>query len=52
MAGVSRRNRRPRASQPGRCPIAASRWVQKVLDEIDYHPNMFAMGLAAKSATI
>ena len=22
--------------------------VQKVLDEIDYHPNMFAIGLAAK----
>lgn len=26
--------------------------VQKVLDEIDYHPNMFAIGWRQRSATI
>ena len=32
----------------GDVSVSSREKVQKVLDEIDYHPNMFAIGLAAK----
>lgn len=36
----------------GDVSVSSREKVQKVLDEIDYHPNMFAIGLAAKSTII
>lgn len=48
MAGVSAGTVDRVLHNRGDVSIASREKVQKVLDEIDYHPNMFAIGLAAK----
>ena len=48
MAGVSAGTVDRVLHSRGDVSLASMEKVQKVLDEIDYHPNMFAIGLAAK----
>ena len=48
MAGVSAGTVDRVLHNRGDVSAASREKVQKVLDEIDYHPNMFAIGLAAK----
>lgn len=48
MAGVSAGTVDRVLHNRGDVSRASKEKVQKVLDEIDYHPNMFAIGLAAK----
>ncbi len=48
MAGVSAGTVDRVLHDRGDVSRASREKVQKVLDEIDYHPNMFAIGLAAK----
>ncbi len=48
MAGVSAGTVDRVLHNRGDVSRASKDKVQKVLDEIDYHPNMFAIGLAAK----
>lgn len=48
MAGVSAGTVDRVLHNRGDVSRASREKVQKVLDEIDYHPNMFAIGLAAK----
>ena len=48
MAGVSAGTVDRVLHNRGDVSLASMEKVQKVLDEIDYHPNMFAIGLAAK----
>ena len=48
MAGVSAGTVDRVLHNRGDVSLASREKVQKVLDEIDYHPNMFAIGLAAK----
>ena len=48
MAGVSAGTVDRVLHNRGDVSSASREKVQKVLDEIDYHPNMFAIGLAAK----
>lgn len=48
MAGVSAGTVDRVLHNRGDVSPASREKVQKVLDEIDYHPNMFAIGLAAK----
>lgn len=48
MAGVSAGTVDRVLHNRGDVSLASKEKVQKVLDEIDYHPNMFAIGLAAK----
>lgn len=48
MAGVSAGTVDRVLHNRGDVSAASLAKVQKVLDEIDYHPNMFAIGLAAK----
>lgn len=48
MAGVSAGTVDRVLHNRGDVSAASRAKVQKVLDEIDYHPNMFAIGLAAK----
>lgn len=48
MAGVSAGTVDRVLHSRGDVSPASREKVQKVLDEIDYHPNMFAIGLAAK----
>ena len=48
MAGVSAGTVDRVLHNRGDVSVSSREKVQKVLDEIDYHPNMFAIGLAAK----
>lgn len=48
MAGVSAGTVDRVLHNRGDVSLASMEKVQKVLNEIDYHPNMFAIGLAAK----
>lgn len=48
MAGVSAGTVDRVLHNRGDVSLASKEKVQKILDEIDYHPNMFAIGLAAK----
>lgn len=48
MAGVSAGTVDRVLHNRGDVSLASMKKVQQVLDEIDYHPNMFAIGLAAK----
>ncbi len=48
MAGVSAGTVDRVLHNRGDVSVSRREKVQKVLDEIDYHPNMFAIGLAAK----
>lgn len=48
MAGVSAGTVDRVLHNRGDISLASKEKVQKVLNEIDYHPNMFAIGLAAK----
>lgn len=48
MAGVSAGTVDRVLHNRGDVSLASMEKVKKVLDEIDYHPNMFAIGLAAK----
>ena len=49
MAGVSAGTVDRVLHNRGDVSAASREKVQKVLDEIDYHPNMFAIGRAAKT---
>ena len=48
MAGVSAGTVDRVLHNRGDVSVSSREKVQKVLDDIDYHPNMFAIGLAAK----
>ena len=50
MAGVSAGTVDRVLHNRGDVSVSSREKVQKVLDEIDYHPNMFAIGLAAEKA--
>ena len=52
MAGVSAGTVDRVLHNRGDVSAASREKVQKVLDEIDYHPNMFAIGLAAKKRSV
>ncbi len=52
MAGVSAGTVDRVLHNRGDVSAASREKVQKVLDEIDYHPNMFAIGWQPRSATV